>query len=1169
MRSIALNILLVALCITAYAQHNVDFTIQPTGCRNEILALNNNSDPGQSVSWNFCANTLDGTYTTSPYGIVVSSLSALEIVEDNGKWYGFAISRDNKLVRMDFGADPFARDYTLTQLGNPGNLFDQPDGLSIAKDGDSWYGLVPNLTNEITRLKWTALDQPPVATSLNLSSTGKLSSPSQVEIEIDNNEFIAVVANGTRGSITRINFHATLANNPANGDITESMVFPGASLMYGVTVSRQCNTWEIYTIASEKIYRVVIPTLTSTITSGDITEFSSAFPFNLSSFNRIRSFAYLDRTYIYITSFGGEYIKGASWQTGASAPEMVDTGTSVAPPHAYSLAAFQNDGQYGLYIGSFDNGAINAIRINQSCSVNKRTSDVFQPRDIFYTTAASNRVGVSIKYSDGQTCSKTQDIVIKPLDAPDLDFSVTGICKNVPSVFTPISSQSITVNWNYGDATASAGGSHTYATAGDYEVHAVAASSNSCSNHKYKTISIYNSPVAGFTVPSGQVCTNNEYTFSNALADTYNGNLSYQWKADNVDVSTQRDLKFAFTSTSDHSIKLITSIPGCSDVLSQNVTVSLPGPTAGFNVVGQCATRDISFTNSSSGDILGYQWDFGDGNTTSSTSPTHVFENIGVFPITLKTSATNGCISTATKDVAVYSQPAPTFTIDLPPFSCSGTPSQFHDITGSFPDSNIQTWNWTFGDTGTGTGKNPTHTYATAGPYNVNLSVTTDKGCSGNVTQPVTITQSPTAAFDIDPACINQTTKLKDTSTGTISGWQWKIGTVTYNTQNPTHTFTVSGGYSVQLNVTGQNNCVNTITKQVVVPVVAIPDFAITNACADQPTKFIDITSSNLDPVAEHNWTFNNNGNATGAEVEFAFPTGGSFSTLLQIKTQAGCVYSTSKNVTIHPSPVPSFNVSDDSGPSPLNVSFTNTSSGAISYQWNFKDGSATTAEVSPSHTFIVLGDYSVDLIATNTDGCSKTASRVISVVDPKNELALEDFTLVKPSGSNSYRGYVRVRNNGNYSIDGFYITYGVGGGLLLKESVVASLGKGEVATFQLDNEFLSPGPSAYICAELDNDTDILDNKACETFDHIAVILGSYPNPADVYLNIESILPQAGPVHVRLYASSGGLAYDRSFDAGVGLSRLSLDVQNLAPGIYIAVITAGVTTTSHRILIAR
>src|SRR4051812_7589012 len=130
MRGIALNILFVALCVKTYAQHNVDFTLQATGCRNEILALNNTSDPGQSISWDFCANALNGTYTSSPYGIVVSSLTALEIVEDNGTWYGFAVSRDNKLVRMNFGTDPYARDYTLTALGNPGNLFDQPDGLS-------------------------------------------------------------------------------------------------------------------------------------------------------------------------------------------------------------------------------------------------------------------------------------------------------------------------------------------------------------------------------------------------------------------------------------------------------------------------------------------------------------------------------------------------------------------------------------------------------------------------------------------------------------------------------------------------------------------------------------------------------------------------------------------------------------------------------------------------------------------------------------------------------------------------------------------------------------------------------------------------------------------------------------------------------------------------------
>jgi PKD repeat protein len=1154
-------------CGICQAQLDVDFTIPATACRNEIIPFQNNSDLPGTLRWDFCASDLNGTYSSTPYGTLVTFLTSIELVEDNGTWYGFATSRNNELIRMNFGTDPHNPDYTVTSLGNPGNLLSTPDGVSIVKDGDVWYGLVTNLTSEIIRLKWTALNTPPEAVSLSLNGSGKISQPSQVEIEMENGEFVAVVVNGGTSTVTTINFHATMANNPAAGDLVQSDVYPGAADMTGVTVIRQCENWEIYTIASNKIYRVVKPSLLTQITAAQVNEFSSALASPVGSFNRIRSVKSYDRTYFYFTSFTGGFIRGASWQTGAAAPEEISLGTTATPSLPFSLAIFKNGNTYGLYVGGHNSGSINAVKIVSTCGATRKTGTEFIPKDISYATADSYRVGLDITYAGGTVCSQSQDIIIVPSDAPVFDYSYDNICKNSLTTFSINSAQSLTAVYDYGDGTINTAGNHSYSAIGSYETSVVVTAPNTCTNRAYETIEIFNAAVAAFQSPVGLICTNNEFTFANNTPDVFNGNLAYEWRVDNLAVSTERDLKFAFTTVADKTIKLKVSIPGCSNETSQVVSGLEQGPSVGFVFTGKCQPDQFVFTNNSSGDISGYSWTFGDGNTSTATNTSNTYTTSGTYPVTLNTFGTNGCVSSTTTDITVYSIPAPAFALDLPPFSCSGTASQFHDMTPPPPDSNIQSWAWAFGDSGNGTGKNPTHTYANAGNYNVRLTVTTDQGCTNFKEQEVTITPSPVPAFSNNPACASQATQFTNLSTGNIAMYQWRIGNSSYTIEDPAHVFLVPGAYAVQLSITDQNNCSAVLDRQLIVPSVPVMDIDLKNACSGQPVVFTDITPETPDGVALRTWTFNYSGFANGKEVAYNFAEAGSYPVQLQVQHQSGCVYSITRQFTINPSPVASFSMSVDNGPPPLSVAFTNTSTNATSWQWNFNDGTALSTEKSPTHIFQNLGQYAVDLKAIGIAGCSKTTSQPVSVIIPFNELALSEFSVVRDGTNTPSKGYVRVSNAGNYRINSFTVYYETGGGVRLKETVNASLNPGQTGLFLLSNEFTGVG--GFICAELADDGNNTNNKACAAMGDESIVLETYPNPADSYLNIETIQPVPGQVHVRIYNSSGGEAYNRTFDATIGLSRLSVDIQNLSTGIYVVVVSSSTATSAKRVMISR
>lgn len=70
------------------------------------------------------------------------------------------------------------------------------------------------------------------------------------------------------------------------------------------------------------------------------------------------------------------------------------------------------------------------------------------------------------------------------------------------------------------------------------------------------------------------------------------------------------------------------------------------------------------------------------------------------------------------------------------------------------------------------------------------------------------------------------------------------------------------------------------------------------------------------------------------------------------------------------PDPIASFSFQNDGCKAPCNVSFSNTSENASSYQWDFGDGSSST-ERSPTHEYTESGDYTVKLTASSNGGAS------------------------------------------------------------------------------------------------------------------------------------------------------------------------------------------------------
>jgi PKD repeat protein len=264
---------------------------------------------------------------------------------------------------------------------------------------------------------------------------------------------------------------------------------------------------------------------------------------------------------------------------------------------------------------------------------------------------------------------------------------------------------------------------------------------------------------------------------------------------------------------------------------------------------------EIDFTDNSSGDISGWSWDFGDGNSSTEQNPSHTYSEAGTYTVSLTVTGDGGTDTETKTDYITVTIPAPVaaFTSNKTtgdaPLEIDFTDNSSGDISG---------WSWDFGDGNTSTEQNPSHTYSEAGTYTVSLTVTGDGGPDTETkTEYITVTVPPPDAdfiADTTSGYLQLTVNFTDSSTGHISSWLWDFGDEQTSTeQNPTHTYTDAGTYTVSLTVTGDGGT-DTETKTDYIT-VADPTSITTSGTESileiYPNPFTDYTTIKLSDAVQ------------------------------------------------------------------------------------------------------------------------------------------------------------------------------------------------------------------------------------------------------------------------------------------------------------------------------
>lgn len=514
-------------------------------------------------------------------------------------------------------------------------------------------------------------------------------------------------------------------------------------------------------------------------------------------------------------------------------------------------------------------------------------------------------------------------------------------------------------------------------------------------------------PTADFTVDKDTVCIGETLTFSSVFTDP---SWSYEWdfmyepdSSFNIMATTDTAI-FAYPDTGLFNVALIIDNNGCRDTMIINDFVFASPPRAQIeldNSIICAAPGTFTFIDSSIGPIDIWEWNV-DGVFYSNLQnpPPFTTSVLGVHTMQLVvTYSLTGCVDSTTVPFAL-GNPIAGFTTPVT--------TGCHDFIVSFTNNsqNATSYLWQFGTGSTSGTVNPTFTYSDTGLFTLSLIAFDNFGCRDTLTIPDYIEViGPYAGFagDTLQGCPPFAVQFSDSSTSfntTITGWSWNFDdplsgpSNTSSLQNPSHSFNQAGFYDIQLVVTDNQGCQDSVTLTNYVTVTfPSPDFSIDfdTTCAGSTINFTNL-STGASP--SYFWDFGDGtGTSTVPNPSYAYVDTGSYIVTLIATDVNGCIDSIQ-----YPILVELFEANFTGNPTigicpPLNTLFADSTIGdAVAWQWDFGDGVGISFLQNPGYTYIAPGSYDVTLIATHANGCQDTIVRqdFIQLAGPNGTYVLD-----------------------------------------------------------------------------------------------------------------------------------------------------------------------------------
>ena len=545
--------------------------------------------------------------------------------------------------------------------------------------------------------------------------------------------------------------------------------------------------------------------------------------------------------------------------------------------------------------------------------------------------------------------------------------------------------------------------------------------------------------------------------------------ISYAWSFGDGGIADGVTSSNTYSNAGTYTIQLtVTDDDGSTDSVSQIIEVIVPpafnrSPDASFSAwptSGQAPLSvDFDASNSSDGDgaITLYAWDFGDGRTASGINVVHTYNTAGVYTAYLAVTDDHGAIGTGTRTIQVSGSTSPPNALPVASFTVlprSGEAPLLvnFDASGSSDaDGIIRSYAWSFGDGQTASGISASHTYNTAGGYTAQLIVTDDDGVTQGASRTIQVSGvallsniPPAASFAVStevgavPLVVDFDASDSSDADGTIIAYEWSFGDGRIGTGvRASHTYNSVGTYTALLTVRDDDGATHKATQKI--SVLSVPNSApVANFTASPLTgqaalavSFDASGSSDSDgTITSYVWDFGDGRVATGVTANRTYNTEGTYRVQLTITDDDGATDLFSRTIQVlgpsvpNSPPIANFTILPTSGKAPLAVSCDASGSadadGTItSYIWNFGDGAGSSG-VTASNTYNNPGTYVVQLVVTDDDGATESASRTVTALPNSEPVA--SFVAAPASGQAALA--VTFDASGSLDSDGAITSY-------------------------------------------------------------------------------------------------------------------------------------------------
>jgi len=517
--------------------------------------------------------------------------------------------------------------------------------------------------------------------------------------------------------------------------------------------------------------------------------------------------------------------------------------------------------------------------------------------------------------------------------------------------------------------------------------------------------------------------------------------VAWDWDFGDGNTSTVQHPLHTYAPGSTYIVQLTVTADSsgvtCTDVGTGVMTIpALPTVYFTWDPEPTCLGGATSFFGTSGNPIVTWDWNFGDGQTSSIQNPVHLYPLAGSYNVTLMVTDVNGCSDTAINTVNVGAIPDVDFTFSPDP-TCFNSPTNFYGI--SSVAATVTSWTWDFGDGGVGFTQDAIHTYLGTGNYTATLTIADTNGCTNSISYPVTVNQLPTANFFHDgPTCMDEIvnfTNISTTPNGYITTWEWDFGDGTNTTvvfpddPNVSHTYPNPGTFQVYLTITDSDSCTSSTFREIIILANPIADFTFTSACNQEAVDFFDLSSPNGgNSLVSWYWDFGDpasgvNNTSTLQDPSHIFTTGGTFSVLMIISNTDGCTDSITYDVNVNS--LPDVQITTDSDTvcvDAISNFYGSGSANIVTWFWTFGDGGTSVLQ-NPQHAYASPGTYQVTLTGMDDAGCDSTTTHSITVNPPPSA----DFNTSSPACVGSAVDFFDISSSPNGWVTQWHWYFGDG----------------------------------------------------------------------------------------------------------------------------------------------